>query len=139
MHNYDSSMQLHARQLKAPCRAKLHARQSSSTQAKLHAGQSSLQGKAPCRANSSMQGKAPCRSKLRARQSSVQGKAPCSVQGKAPCARQSSVQARAYILLRRRGHATVQPSKFFSVTIFRTRSIGGIGMRAGELGLCCYF
>ena len=33
----------------------------------------------------------------------------------------------------------VQPSKFFSVTIIRTRSIGGIGMRACELGLCCYF
>ena len=30
----------------------------------------------------------------------------------------------------------VQPSKFFSVTIFRTRSIGSIGMRACELGLC---
>ena len=33
----------------------------------------------------------------------------------------------------------VQPSKFFSVTIFRTRSIGSIGMPVCELGLCCYF
>ena len=29
----------------------------------------------------------------------------------------------------------VLPSKFFSVTIFRTRSIGSIGMRARELAI----
>ena len=32
-----------------------------------------------------------------------------------------------------------QPSKFFSVTIFGTHSIGSIGTRVCELGLCCYF
>ena len=37
------------------------------------------------------------------------------------------------------GMQLVQPLKFFSVTIFRTRSIDSIGMRACELGLCCYF
>ena len=37
------------------------------------------------------------------------------------------------------GMQLVQPSKFFSVTIFRTRSIGSIGMRTCELELCCYF
>ena len=37
------------------------------------------------------------------------------------------------------GMQLVQPSKFFSVTIFRTRSIGSIGTHACELGLCCYF
>ena len=33
----------------------------------------------------------------------------------------------------------VQPSKFFSVTIFRTRYIGSIGMRACELGYVAIF
>ena len=37
------------------------------------------------------------------------------------------------------GMQLVQPSKFFSDTIFRTHSIGSIGMRARELRLCCYF
>ena len=32
----------------------------------------------------------------------------------------------------------VQPSKFFSVTIFRTRSIGSIGTRVCELLLCIF-
>ena len=43
------------------------------------------------------------------------------------------------VLLRRRGHATSITIEISSVTIFRTRSIGSIGMRACELGLCCYF
>ena len=42
---------------------------------------------------------------------------------------------RAYMLLRRRGHAT-STTEIFSVTIFRTRSIGSIGACTCKLGLC---
>ena len=36
------------------------------------------------------------------------------------------------------GMQLVQSSKFFSVTIFRTRSIGSVGKRACELGLLLF-
>ena len=50
------------------------------------------------------------------------------------------MEARAYIThsFGEEGMQLVQPSKFFSVTIFRTRSIGSIGMRTCELGLLLF-